>query len=299
MKLEKLYLMIVNNLFDGIYFVDMDRNITFWNKAAENITGYKAEEIIGLCCQDNLLNHIDEDGRALCRLGCPLFTTLIDGRQRKDKVFLQHKDGYRISVQINIFPIIEDETIVGAVEIFTPSSPVIFDSTRLSRLWESPLSDDPRRLSDHGEVESYIAYRLHEFGRFQRGFCVIFANIDAVESMREQYGIEAVNNLYKSVNKSIGFNIRPSDYFSFIEGKGFIGVFNINKNYEATLLAEKVRILMTGSEIPRELGSLSVTASVGVTVARENDSIQSIVDRAYDLMCQCNKNNIGSISSDA
>lgn len=40
MESEELYLTILNNLRDGIYFVDNKRKILFWNKAAQEITGY-------------------------------------------------------------------------------------------------------------------------------------------------------------------------------------------------------------------------------------------------------------------
>lgn len=45
LEMDELYLTIINNLNDGVYFVDLDRRILFWNKAAERITGYSAEEI--------------------------------------------------------------------------------------------------------------------------------------------------------------------------------------------------------------------------------------------------------------
>ena len=89
MEMNELYLTIINNLNDGVYYVDLDRRILFWNKAAENITGYCADEIVGRQCQDNQLNHIDEDGRPLCIIGCPLFATIIDGKQRRERVFVR------------------------------------------------------------------------------------------------------------------------------------------------------------------------------------------------------------------
>jgi len=52
---EKLYQSILENLSEGIYYVDKDRNITYWIKAAENITGYTKEEVMGKSCADNLL----------------------------------------------------------------------------------------------------------------------------------------------------------------------------------------------------------------------------------------------------
>ena len=35
---------LIDNLYDGVYFVDKDRLITYWNKGAERITGYEAED---------------------------------------------------------------------------------------------------------------------------------------------------------------------------------------------------------------------------------------------------------------
>ena len=34
------YRMVLNHLNEGVYFVDGDRRITFWNKGAEMISGY-------------------------------------------------------------------------------------------------------------------------------------------------------------------------------------------------------------------------------------------------------------------
>ena len=38
---------LLMHMHEGIYFVDLDRRISFWNNAAENITGFTAEEVIG------------------------------------------------------------------------------------------------------------------------------------------------------------------------------------------------------------------------------------------------------------
>ena len=47
MPSEDLYREIVENMHDGIYFVDRERRITYWNKGAERITGYTAAEVVG------------------------------------------------------------------------------------------------------------------------------------------------------------------------------------------------------------------------------------------------------------
>ena len=66
------YKEVIDNLYDGVYFVDRSRTITYWNKGAERITGYKKDEVLGRSCQDNLLSHCTAEGVELCRDRCPL-----------------------------------------------------------------------------------------------------------------------------------------------------------------------------------------------------------------------------------
>ena len=51
MDIEQLYLSVLNNLQDGVYFVDQNRQIQFWDRAAEKITGYSFEEMKGKRCR--------------------------------------------------------------------------------------------------------------------------------------------------------------------------------------------------------------------------------------------------------
>jgi PAS domain-containing protein len=80
-------LTILDELYDGLYLVDTERRIKFWNKSAEIITGYLRTEILGEFCQDNRLNHVDDSGRKLCEDGCPLADTLADGQRREAELF--------------------------------------------------------------------------------------------------------------------------------------------------------------------------------------------------------------------
>lgn len=299
MKPEKLYLEIINNLCDGVYFVDMERRITFWNKAAEDITGYNEEEIVGKCCQNNILNHIDKEGRALCITGCPLYATIIDGKQRKDEVFLRHKEGHRIPIMVNIFPIMENNEVIGAIEIFTPNSPTVYDDNLIEKLSNLAMNDQLTGLANRRKLESYLEYRFHELRRFQSKFCVVFLDIDNFGKFNNTYGHELGDEVLKAVAKSNKRSLRKNDMFGRWGGEEFVGVFEIKNNYEATLVAEKIRVLIERTEIPYNGESLSVTASLGVTVARDDDTIDSVIKRADELMYQSKQKNKNCVSSDS
>lgn len=110
---------LLNFIFDGVYVTDTTRKIAFWNKGAENITGYKAEEVIGKSCKDNILNHIDEDGVLLCRGDCPLVKAIQSDTHIEEKVFPLHKNKHRFPVSTHVAPIKDDNgKIIGAIEVF-------------------------------------------------------------------------------------------------------------------------------------------------------------------------------------
>ncbi len=111
---------IIDAANEGIYVTDCDRRFILWNRAAEKIAGYSKEEIIGRSCHDNILNHVDREGHELCLTRCPLQAAIADGAPRgPDIVYLRHKDGRRIAVEVKTAPIIgEHGVIAGGVEIF-------------------------------------------------------------------------------------------------------------------------------------------------------------------------------------
>ena len=41
---------LLDEVGEGVYFTDRQRRITFWNKAAERISGYAKKEVLGRKC---------------------------------------------------------------------------------------------------------------------------------------------------------------------------------------------------------------------------------------------------------
>ena len=111
---------IIDSANEGIYVTDLDRRFLLWNEAAEKISGYRKNEMLGRCCYDNLLSHTDRNGQELCFLRCPLQAAIEDGKPHGPEiVYLRHKNGKRIAVEVKTAPIKQqDGTIHGGVEVF-------------------------------------------------------------------------------------------------------------------------------------------------------------------------------------
>ncbi|MBW2452707.1 MAG: PAS domain S-box protein, partial [Deltaproteobacteria bacterium] len=99
---------ILNSLNDGLYVCDLERTILYWSKAAERITGWTSEEVVGHKCSDNILVHIDKDGRELCgEEFCPLHRCMHTNKSSTESVLIfgQTNVGDRVAMTVSVAPI--------------------------------------------------------------------------------------------------------------------------------------------------------------------------------------------------
>ena len=296
--LEDIYSAIIENMQDGAYFVDQNRNIMFWNSAAERITGYSKDEIIGKSCPESRLNHIDEDGKPLCQVGCPLFATNIDGKQRRERVFVRHKEGHRIPIRVNIFPIRKDNEIIGSIEIFTQDSPTKYDDQLIEHLSGIAMHDGLTKLPNRRYLESFLNYKINQFTRFRQNFALLFVDIDNFSTFNNTYGHEAGDLVLINIANTILRDTGKENLFGRWGGEEFVGIFTIGAEYEASIQADRFRKLVENIEINYNDTPLHVTVSIGVTTPRNDDTIDSIVERADKLMYESKKLGKNRVSSD-
>ena len=132
---EGFFRELIDNSTEGIYFLDRARRITYWNRGAERLTGYPADEVVGRCCADGLLQHMDPNGRLLCNDGCPMEATMRDGRERAAEIFLHHKQGHRVPITVRAFPIRESRARSSAPSRSSTTSPQGFSRRSGSGSW--------------------------------------------------------------------------------------------------------------------------------------------------------------------
>ncbi|MBI9101733.1 MAG: sensor domain-containing diguanylate cyclase [Spirochaetales bacterium] len=282
---ENSYQDIIQNLNDGIYFTDTNRTITYWNKAAEKITGFKASEVIGRACSDNILNHVDKEGNQLCLGLCPLAASLCDEKPREADVYLHHRDGHRVHISVRTSTIKDDDgIIIGGSEIFTDISQQEATMHRIKELEKLALIDPLTNVPNRKYIENEIEKRMKEFQRIKIPFGVIFIDIDNFKNFNDTYGHEVGDDILKFVAQTLSMAARPFDVFGRWGGEEFLGVIpNINKE-DLNYLGDRLRVLVENSFILKEDEKLSVTISMGGTIATTKDSIKSLVKRADDLM---------------
>lgn len=282
MRLEEdTYERIIENLHDGLYFVDRDRVITYWNKAAEKISGFAAHEVMGTSCSDNVLTHVDSESNNLCTGMCPLAATIADGKSREAEVYMHHKDGHRIPVSVRVSVLAgRDGNIIGGIELFEDISNRAPNELRVKELEKLALLDDLTLLANRRYIEREIQIRFEEKKRYDMPFGILFMDIDHFKKFNDLYGHDVGDDVLKFVANTFVANARPFDLYGRWGGEEFIGIIRNINDLELELIGKRLLSLIENSYIIHGNEKLYVTISIGATLINDNDTIESLIKRA-------------------
>ena len=277
---------IVDNLHDGLYLVDRNRVITYWNKAAERISGFAAAEVIGKSCADNILSHVDGKGCALCTGVCPLAETMCDGRLRRADIYLHHKDGHRIPVAVRASPLTDEAgRVVGGIELFTDISHRAANELRIQELERLALLDNLTQLANRTYLEREIRSRFEEIRRFgDQAFGFLFMDLDHFKDVNDRWGHVVGDEVLKFVGRTLVANARPYDAYGRWGGEEFAGVIRCIGAADLERLGNRLRCLVETAFVVHAGTRIGVTLSIGATLFRPDDTVESLVKRADELL---------------
>ena len=280
-EMNSLFKRILDDLFDGVYFTDLQRRITYWNRAAEYLTGYSAEEVVGTRCADNILMHVDDSGHLLCAGECPLSRVIADGRPRREEIYLHHKRGHRVPVEVRVCPVLgRDGEVVGAVEIFNDNSRERAVRERARELAKLAFLDPTSQVANRRYLEQQLLQQLDQHSKFGIPFGIMLADLDELKNINDTYGHFAGDAALVTVAKTLSGCLRASDVLGRWGGDEFLVILpGITKDILADT-SERCRVLVARSTVPVEGSQIQVTISVGAAMNAPGDSAESLMNRA-------------------
>ena len=211
MQYDMFYKDILDNLYEGVYFVDTERTVLYWNKSAERITGYESDEVIGKHCYDNILNHVDSQNNSLCIGGCPLYHTIQDGVCREVAVYLRHKEGYRVFVAVKTIPLYHEKRMIGVIEVFINDSEKAEIQNTLNEFKNLALTDALTALPNRRYIDSFLTNRLVEFRDLKIPFAVAMIDIDNFRIFNNNYGHDIGDQALQVVATTMRNAVRVND----------------------------------------------------------------------------------------
>jgi PAS domain S-box-containing protein len=128
MENDRFFQAILNSVSEGVMTLDKDWRIVSWNRAAETITGFRREEVLGKECMGVLKT-------PLCREHCPVDRALVCGHPYQDvEVAFTNKRNEVVHLLVNAAPLYDPEGhIIGGVETFRDVSQNLWMHEELKR----------------------------------------------------------------------------------------------------------------------------------------------------------------------
>jgi diguanylate cyclase (GGDEF)-like protein/PAS domain S-box-containing protein len=278
---DGFYERLLDSLYDGVYFVDTERRITYWNRAAARLTGFSASEVVGHFCYENILCHTDDEGHSLCEGGCPLLTTIETRKPGEREVFLRHRDGHRVPVLARSAPFLdEDGKASGAVEVFSDNSSHLAAAERLRELEQLAYIDPVTGLGNRRYADRTLKIRLSEFERYGSMFGFLILDVDLLKEVNDSHGHAAGDALLHMVGRTLVHSVRPFDLVARWGGDEFAGIFEHVTLEKLQIIADRCAALVRQSRLPLGQSGLNASVSIGGTVVRGGDTPQSILERA-------------------
>ena len=278
---------ILDQLHEGVYLVDLNRTILYWNEGAERITGYSSAEVVGSSCADNILIHVNEAGQSLCTLACPLEYTMGDCQPREAEMFLHHKEGHRVPVLVRTAPLKNDANrVIGGIEVFSENLARSALREEIETLRRLALQDQLTEIGNRRYAEMALQSRHSELERYGWSFGVLLIDIDHFKRFNDRYGHDIGDRVLRMVATTLSSNVRAYDIVGRWGGEEFLVVIEKIDANELASRAEHLRMLVESSSLVIDGERLSVTISTGGALALPDEAIDDIVKRADTLLYQ-------------
>lgn len=239
---------VLDSMNDGVYVTDTTRKIIYWGAGAERITGWRAGEILGKHCYDDVLCHVDKDGHRLCgEEHCPLHRSMVTGQSSTLPivVFAQNRTSGRVPLSVSVAPIHNGSgEVIGGVETFRDLSAEFADLERVRKIqslsMRTELPQDNRiRFSTYYIPHDIVGgdyYAIEKLDADRYGF--LLSDVTGHGVAAALYTMY-LNSLWKS---NFGLIVKPSEFARAVSASlyelmkedepfaaGVCGVFDFNR----------------------------------------------------------------------
>jgi len=204
--LSKTYLNILESMTDGVYLVDMEEKIQYWNGAVETLTGFSADKMTG--SSHNALSYTDEKGIALQPFEYPVALCFQEKKTVSKQLYIPGYDGKMVMLEETATPLMEKNKMTGVIA-------TVRDISHCVETVEARLkSENKERLipicgwckkirSDENYWEQLETYLTNEgFGIFTHGMCPSCAE----KIFEKKVYLESFQNICKAISASISID---------------------------------------------------------------------------------------------
>ncbi len=290
---------LADRLFDGLIEIDLHSRIVLCNEATTRITGYEIARAVGVSYRQYAGHHVSENGSELPDMLIPLLMTARDGVRRDSIGYLNHADGYRLTVITRTEPLCDKRgRITGAAEIFSDNKALIAAFQAAQKTEETVLLDPLTGIGNRAHIEVKIRSAIEELRLRQKSFGVLFIDVDHFKEFNDTHGHLIGDRILRMAANTLRQNLRGSDSCGRWGGEEFIALVHDLDAAGLAKVADKLRLSISQTQLREKGLELNITVSIGASLGRPTDNLQSLLDRADQLMYESKRQGRNQVSTD-
>lgn len=269
---------IVDRIDSGVYAVDLQGKISYWNYGAEKISGFLSQEVLGRACRDSILLEYDDHNPAMCVHQCPL-EGVRHGARQEVMTYLRHRAGHVVPVRLWTMALKNRAgDIVGAVKVFSEkiAVPELRDETSRPPVEDLDAETGvPSRVS----TEAFLREQI-EACTTQGAVCgVIAIRLESFDDFRHGHGMEAGSAIIREMAHTLKDMVRRSDMVGRWSGDGFLAILPGCGIEPLGRVAARMKRVGSRVAIPWWGDRLSLNVSVKTTILATGDTLESMEER--------------------
>jgi diguanylate cyclase (GGDEF)-like protein/PAS domain S-box-containing protein len=271
---------LLENMYDGVIFLDAEGHVTYWNRGAERLTGISGQSILQSPFSLSLLRLRDADGKPLGDDQCPFLAPLRDGAQSLRRVTICGRNGKDLPVDAHAIPVADTKGgILGLSLLLHDASGQASLEERCQDLCEKVKNDPLTQLANRAEFDRVLALFVSVHLERRLPCSLVICDLDRFKQINDSYGHLAGDEVIKSFSQTLKSLSHPGDLVARYGGEEFVVLLADCDNPAAAARAEEIRhAFSTVAQQP--LGGKFCTASFGVTELQAGDDAQTMLNRA-------------------
>ncbi|MBI5777975.1 MAG: sensor domain-containing diguanylate cyclase [Planctomycetes bacterium] len=291
---------ILDNIANGVYVIDNNMKIRYWNRSMEKISGIKSREMAAHPCESKKFFYYDRSGDHPCnRKQCILLNSIKYGCSDEKELYLRHKDGFQVPVSLRAAPLKNcHNQIIGAAGMACVN-PYRMAGIRYATEQEQMAYIDPLTgIGNRRYLEMNVQRRIEKYSRYSWKFGVMFIDLDHFKKINDAYGHNIGDEVLKMMAGSIRRNLRPYDGVCRWGGEEFIAtVPGVNQD-SLQAVANRLRRDIEQNKFFVRMRNIKATISLGVTMGKTTDTVDGLIKRSDALMYRSKKSGRNCVSAD-
>lgn len=281
---ENFYQNILNNSLDAIWVIDENENIVYMNHAAENLSGYKFEELNNKPLSTIIPKSYSIDHKQLVK------NYINQGPQGKSEVlnkirefYIINKEKIAIPIELVAFEINNQnngQRFFAGIMRDIRSRKILEENQKLAikTLKKLAYLDELTMIPNRRSFYSSFKKLLASIQRHERSAIAAVVDIDHFKEINDTYGHDVGDMVLRTVSNIFVENLREEDVVGRIGGEEFGFLFPDTNEEGAKIVLDRLRLAVRNHRFfVYENFYLNVTISGGFSKIHPDQTIEEVI----------------------